>query len=123
MGLLSTTIHQHTHAAPYPQHIHNAPTTEQVKYLRELEAHARDAAMNARELPGNILGEVVTFRDPSQARSFIVFDLNGQRHKVEIADHMLREPGLLARAAAGRVAEKVCGAILMELVKIKEARQ
>ena len=108
----------HVEQAPaYPQHIHNAPTTDQVRFLRELEAQARESVIAGMDLPGNIMGKVVTFRDHEQDRHVVVFDLNGKRHTVRIEKSDLRHAHLTARAAYERLSEIVAGRILAELLK------
>lgn len=92
---------------------------EQVRFLRELERSAVDSALNAIDLPGNVLGKLVTFNDMATGKSVAVFNLNGQQHRVTIPRKLGFDvtPQYAAQAALEALSEEIAKAILKEIPK------
>lgn len=74
----------------YPQRVDitekRAPTDESVRLLREMQVEAEKDRIGAFHLESNNLRGVVEvwrYMDPPSIRAHVVFELNGQRHKVE----------------------------------------
>lgn len=118
-----TTVHAEV-APAYPQHIHNAPTIDSVKLLRELEAEA-EKRVTQRWATGrdNVIEGVAHHRDERLGPSTVTvaFKLNGRPIVITVDARKLAwidaSDGRAAREAGNLLLREVSNAIATFLLK------
>ena len=114
------TYHTHEVAAAYPQTIteHRAPTADDARLYREMREQAMKDLDDRVTLTGNVLGEVTRYRDHASDDSFVLFELNGTRHRIQLDMRAIamKSSGMHAGAAARIVAGEIAATIVAELL-------
>lgn len=109
-----TTI---THEQPrYPQRVeqHLAPTADHLRLLAEFQAAAREELMERIPLTGNVLGVLTGFNSAERATWVCLFELNGERIRVELPDvdtHRSHTADDVMRAAHQAIAREIAAKI------------